>query len=400
MRKPHPRSASLFCAALALAAASARPAQAQTYRVLYTFSGRGDGAIPQAPLLLYNGVLYGVTTAGGSSGNGVVFQFNLKTGQQSVVHALAGSPDDASYPDAGLLGDATGNLYGVSSFGGADGIGTVFELSLSAPEKIWGFTPGVGQDPLSTLVRDSSGNIYGTTYALGPKGSGTVFKIDTSGTLATLGAFGIRNGGGPIGGLVLRDGFLYGATYYGGVNQSGIIYKVSVATGHETVLYSFTGKADGGYPLGGLAADADGNLYGTTSVGGTPGNPICPYNEPAPGCGTVFKLDTSGNLTTLYNFSGAADGNDPCGTVAPDSQGNLYGTTNGGGTVASGLCSYGCGTVFKLDTAGNFSTIHSFQGGTDGGGTLAGVTLGEDRVIYGVTAYSDPGYGVVFAIKP
>jgi uncharacterized repeat protein (TIGR03803 family) len=149
-----------------------------------------------------------------------------------------------------------------------------------------------------------------------------------------------------------------------------------------------------------VAADADGNLYGTTSVGGTPDNPICPYNEPAPGCGTVFKLDTSGHLTTLYNFSGGSDGGDPCGTLALDPKGNLFGTTNQGGTIASGLCSYGCGTVFELDSTGSFTTVHSFQGGTDGGGPLAGVTLGADRVIFGVTGYSDPGFGVVFEIKP
>ncbi|MGC9951276.1 MAG: choice-of-anchor tandem repeat GloVer-containing protein [Bryobacteraceae bacterium] len=398
-RQLHSISSTLACTALALAVAPARPAQAQTYRVLYTFTGGADGATPQAPLLLHKGILYGNTIYGGSSGNGVVFQFDLKTGRQSVVHTFAGSPGDASYPDAGMLGDAAGNLYGVSSFGGSDGYGTVFELSASGSEKIRSFTGGNGQDPQSPPVQDAAGNIYGTTYAQGPRNGGTLFNIGTSGTLTTLFAFDIRDGGGPCGGLVLLNGDLYGATYYGGADGAGVIYKVSLATGQETVLYSFTGAADGGYPLGGLAADAAGNLYGTTSVGGISENPVCPYDGPVSGCGTIFKLDTSGQLTTLYSFNGG-DGDDPWGTLALDPQGNLYGTTNGGGTVVSGFCNYGCGTVFKLDTAGHFTTLHSFQGGTDGGGTLAGVTLGPGRVVYGVSGYSVPGSGLVFEIEP
>ena len=387
-------------AALALAAALVQPAQAQTFRVLYTFTGGADGGTPEAPLLLHGSRLYGTTIVGGSSNNGVVFQFDLKTGQQTVVHNFAGSPSDGSYAAyAGLFADGAGDLYGVTAQCGGNGQGTVFELSPSGVERLWSLEGrNSGEDPQSAPVRDSSGT-YGTAYARGSKGAGTVFKLGKSRSLIPIHAFNIRDGGGPTGAVVLINGFLYGATYYGGVDGAGVIYKVNVATGATTVLYSFTGAADGGYPHGGLAADAAGNLYGTTSVGGL-ANPACDFDGPIPGCGTIFKLDTSGNLTTLYSFGGGSDGADCWGTLVLDAQGNLYGTTNSGGTVSPGLCEYGCGTVFKLDTAGNFTTLHSFQGGANGGGMLAGVTLGPGGVIFGATDASSPGYGVVFALKP
>jgi len=389
-------------AALALASAPSQPARAQSFRVLYTFTGGADGGTPEAPLLLHGSRLYGTTIVGGSSNNGVVFQFDLKTGQQTVVHNFAGSPSDGSDAAyAGLFADGAGNLYGVTAQGGSNGLGTVFELSSpSGSEKLWSLAGRTnGQDPQSAPVRDSSGT-YSTAYAKGPKGAGTVFKLGKAGSVTPIHSFNIRDGGGPTGAVVLINGFLYGATYYGGVDGAGIIYKVNAATGAATVLYSFTGAGDGGYPHGGLAADAAGNLYGTTTVGGISGNPNCPDNTPAPGCGTVFKLDTSGNLTTLYSFGGGSDGSDPEGPLALDAQGSIYGTTNGGGTVSPGLCEYGCGTVYKLDTAGNFTTLHSFQGGTGGGGAYGGVTLGPGGVIFGATDSSSPGFGIVFALKP
>ena len=318
-----------------------------------------------------------------------------------MVHNFTGSPADGSVAAyAGLFADGAGNLYGVTSQGGSQGYGAVFELSKpSGAEKLWSFAGrSNGQDPQSAPVRDASGT-YGTTYINGPQGGGTVFKLGKDGSVTTIHAFNIGDGGGSTGAVLLMDGFLYGATYTGGASGLGVIYKVNVATGQETVLYRFTGGPDGANPHGGLVADAAGNLYGTTSVGGLR-NAVCNFNGPIPGCGTVYKLDTSGNLTTLYSFTGGSDGNDCWGTLVLDAQGNLYGTTNAGGTVSPGLCEYGCGTVFKLDSAGNFTTVYSFEGGTNGGGMLAGVTLGPGGILYGATDASSPGYGVIFALKP
>ena len=153
----------------------------------------------------------------------------------------------------------------------------------------------------------------------------------------------------PYGGLI-RDskGNLYGTTNGGGASGAGVVFKVDTS-GNETVLYSFTGGADGGYPLAGVIRDSAGNLYGTTNGGG------------ASGAGVVFKVDTSGNETVLYSFTGGADGGFPLWVVlARDSAGNLYGTTAGGGAS-------GAGVVFKVDTSGNETVLYSFTGGADGG---------------------------------
>jgi uncharacterized repeat protein (TIGR03803 family) len=140
-----------------------------------------------------------------------------------------------------------------------------------------------------------------------------------------------------------------------------------------------------------MAMDSAGNLYGTSSV------ELCV----PPQCGSVFKLDPSGNYTTLHSFTGGSDGWGPLGSMILDSRGNLYGTTNDGGYFDSGICLNGCGTVFKIDTAGAFTTLHAFTGGTDGAGMYSGVALGADGVLYGASEAGGAfGCGTVFAIQP
>jgi uncharacterized repeat protein (TIGR03803 family) len=160
------------------------------------------------------------------------------------------------------------------------------------------------------------------------------------------------------------------------------VFKVDTF-GNETVLYSFTGGSDGGYPLAGVIRDSKGNLYGTTNGGG------------ASGAGVVFKVDTFGNETVLYSFTGGSDGGYPLWVVlVRDSAGNLYGTTNGGGAS-------GAGVVFKVNAAGNETVLHSFTGGADGGNPYAGVILGPEGNLYGTTAFGgETNAGVVFEIKP
>ncbi len=157
----------------------------------------------------------------------------------------------------------------------------------------------------------------------------------------------------------------------------------SIKSGNETVLYSFTGGADGGYPLTGIIRDAAGNLYGTTNGGGSSG------------AGAVYKIDPSGNESVLYSFTGGADGGYPLWVVlARDCDGNFYGTTAGGGTA-------GAGVVFKLDKAGNETVLHSFTGGIDGGNPEVGVILSPEGTLYGTTAFGgQTNAGVVYEIKP
>jgi uncharacterized repeat protein (TIGR03803 family) len=247
------------------------------------------------------------------------------------------------------------------------------------------FTSGAdGGIPYGGVIRDSAGNLYGTTSQGGASGAGVVFKIDTSGNETVLYSFtGGADGGFPLGG-VIRDaaGTLYGTTNGGGASGAGVVFKVDTS-GNETVLYSFTGGADGGFPIAGVIRDSAGNFYGTTNGGG------------ASGVGVVFKVDTSGNETALYSFTGGADGGYPVWvTLARDSAGNLYGSTSGGG--ASGV-----GVVFKVSAAGQETVLHSFTGGPDGGSPYAGVVFGPDGHLYGTTRFGgQTNAGVVYEIKP
>jgi uncharacterized repeat protein (TIGR03803 family) len=231
--------------------------------------------------------------------------------------------------------------------------------------------------PRAGVIRDSAGNLYGTTEAGGAFGFGTVFKLTPTSKESVLYSFtGGTDGDGPIGG-VIRDasGNLYGATSAGGdlsCNSGtgcGTVFRVD-STGKETVLFSFPGGNAGEFPSGDLTRDNSGNLYGATQTGGSLNG------------GVIFKLDRNNNETILYNFTGAnggPDGANPNGGLVRDGAGNLYGTTSYGGTFK------GFGTVFKLDLAGNETTLYSFSGGSDGGNPSAGVIRDSAGNLYGTT---------------
>ena len=265
---------------------------------------------------------------------------------------------------------------------------------------LYSFKGGLnGAFPNAGLRRDSDGNLYGTTSSDGIQNCyycGTVFKLGRAGKLTVLYNFtGGADGGNPVAGVV-RDpaGNLYGTTYFGGdlscfqaPNGCGVVFKVS-RTGKEKVLISFDGR-DGDSPVGGLIRDADGNLYGTTTGGGGGGCKI--------GCGTVFKLDKGGNRTLLYVFQGKnGDGAFPTGTLLRDSAGTLYGATSVGGN-------YGYGTIFKLDRSDHETVLHSFTNGADGG--YPGGVIRDAANFYGSTAQGGntpcnggQGCGIVFKL--
>lgn len=193
---------------------------------------------------------------------------------------------------------------------------------------------------------------------------------------------GGAGGSNPTAGLTPDGaGNFYGTTLFGGLGTSGwgVIFKMD-AQGHVTVLYSFTGGTDGAYPVGGLVRDAAGNLYGAASFGG---DLSC---NPPNGCGVVFKLDPAGNESVLHNFTGVPDGEGP-NAVTRDAAGNLYGTTFNGGTTENNCLPAGCGTVFKIDAAGNESVLYAFTGSTDGSFPYAGVTRDPAGNLYGTTQF-------------
>src|SRR5208283_4382181 len=297
-----------------------------------------------------------------------------------------------AYPDFGLIRDSAGNLYGTTDGsysdvggGGTNNAGVVFEVDTCGNETVlYSFTGGADGSLPNGVIRDSAGNLYGTTYLGGASNAGVVFKIDTSGHETVLYTFtGGADGGGPYGAPILdSEGNLYGTTYLGGASNAGVVFKVD-PTDRETVLYTFTGGNDGGNPSAGVIRDSAGNLYGTTSGGG------------ASGAGVVFKVDRSGHETVLYSFTGGADGGSPGAGVIRDPAGNLYGTTAIGGTAELGV-------VFKLDTSGNETVLHSFRRGVDGDQPdLAGVIRDEAGNLYGTTAFNGAGgQGTVYKLDP
>jgi uncharacterized repeat protein (TIGR03803 family) len=316
--------------------------------LLYNFTGGADGGFPEQGKLALDaaGNLYGTTGSGGTSGFGVVFKLDAAAGgNETIVHTFTGGLD-GGWPHAGVVLDLAGNLYGTTQTGGDPacggfGCGVIFKLDSSGNEAVLhNFEGGSdGTGPFGNLILDAAGNLYGITASGGTANDGIIFKVDAAGRESVLHTFTGTDGAGSTGGLVADSaGNLYGTTALGGASKQGVVFKLDLS-GNETVLFSFTGGADGGNPITSLALDASGNLYGTTDAGGT----ACGF----PGCGVVFKLDPTGEETVLHNFTGA-DGTQPLDLVR-DATGNLYGTTlEGGNSGCDIVFTDTCGVVFKL----------------------------------------------------
>jgi len=290
--------------------------------VLYSFASGADGQNPSAGLILVGSELYGTTEAGGTSGYGTVFEVST-SGQETILYSFQGGAD-GSYPAGGLIRDSAGNLYGATTSGGASGDGTVFKIAGSGVETLLhSFSGGVdGEFPQGGLTGDASLNLYGTTQAGGASGWGTVFSVSTAGSEAVLYSFPDEES--PNG--VIRDsvGNSYGTTALGGASGAGTVFKIA-SSGKKTILHSFRGGSDGEYPSAGLIRDSAGNLYGTTYSGGTSN------------WGTVFRIDAKGHETVLYSFAAGSDGASPVAGLVRDSSGNLYGTTKYGGAYGAGV---------------------------------------------------------------
>jgi uncharacterized repeat protein (TIGR03803 family) len=375
---------------LVMYVALAAGAQAATLKTLLSFAGSSDGQAPYAAMTNGGGVLYGSTSSGGLYFAGTVFATNPATGATTTIHSFTGGAD-GSGPTTPVL-FINGDLYGTTPGGGANGQGTLFSINpkTHAETVLWNFTGGTeGGNPYSQLLA-YGGYFYGTTLTGGAYGQGTVFRFDpVARSVKTLHSFGGgKDGSGAYGGLVNYDGQLYGTTEFGGGFNSGIVYRVNPATGAENVLYAFTGGADGGQINAGLTFDG-GSFYGTSLGGGT-------Y-----GWGCVYRINpATGVETTIYSFSGGADGAGPFGGLVRFA-GLLWGTTN------SSLVSTdqnGGGTVFSVDpTTGNETTVYAFgtyatPGNTTGFGPVTGLTE-QGGTLYGVAAYGGPySGGTVFGL--
>jgi len=366
-------------------------AQAQTFTVLYNFTGSPDGESPFGGVVRDTaGNLYGTTQLGGASGYGTVFKTDA-SGKETVLYSFTGG-GDGGYPVGGLVRDTASNLYGTTYEGGASGYGTVFKVSRKGKETVLhSFTggPSDGAIPFGGLIRDKTGNLYGTTYGGGADPFcfclGVVFKVDTSGTETVLHSFTGSDGDGafPSYTSLLMDaaGNFYGVTSEGGSYAVlGLAYKLS-RSGKETALHSFAGGTmDGCFPYGTPAMDLKGNLYGTTNGCGSTS------------VGIVWKVSEKGTFTVLHNFAGGAtDGAYPYAGVILDAKGNLYGATETGGTSDTG-------TVYKLSKTGTLTLLHSFAG-SDGAYPDGGLIWDAKGDLYGTAVEGGSGgYGTVWKL--
>jgi uncharacterized repeat protein (TIGR03803 family) len=401
-----------------------------------------NGNVPDSGLVAdKQGNLYGTTfDGGGPNGLGNVFELSpTKSGgwKETVLHNFTGP--DGALPISSLIFDAAGNLYGTTQVGGKGhctntglGCGVVFKLSRGKngwkETVLYSFVPGKtkGVIPAGGLIFDSAGNLYGTTWAPGVVGGplhaserggsrptfwgcsvpgcgGTVYKLTPTKTgwkETDLYAFTGGDDGSASQASLIFDGAgnLYGTTVYGGTTGCtsgygcGVVFKVSPTKSgwKQSVLYRFTGAADGAYPMGSLISDTAGNLYSTGAAGG------------ASGKGVVFELTNAGHKWTegvLYSFSGGSDGGSPFATVVADAQGNLYGTTSQGGDA------YQSGVAYELTHSGGGWTekvLHTFTyGGGEGQSPIAPMLFGPGGKLYGTTQVGGAyNHGAVFEVAP
>jgi uncharacterized repeat protein (TIGR03803 family) len=368
---------SIFCFATAVAA------RAQTLTTLADFDGT-NGDMPSIMTLIQatDGNFYGVTSAGGAYGMGTVFKVTAE-GQLTTLHsfcAQTGCPDGRQ-PIASLVQGTDGNLYGTTSFGGANNDGTIFKITPEGQLTTLHVFNGTDGSAPSALIQASNGNFYGGTFgggnmaACSNPGCGTIFELSAAGQFSTLHVFNGADGSAVNPLIQASDGNFYGTTYYGGLNECagypgcGTVFKMNPG-GSLTTLYTFHG-ADGWLPAGTLVQATNQNFYGTTDWGGTSN------------LGTVFEITPAGELKTLHSFD-LTDGSMPGMGMVQATDGNLYGTTVGGGPNAVFMFGGGYGTIFEITSEGEFINVQNFDL-TDGSFPWGGLVQATDGNFYGTT---------------
>ncbi len=308
-----------------------------SYAVVHNFCTKAncaDGQNPYALVLASNGVIYGTTYGGGTTcveeGCGTIFAVDAEGAFRTIYNFCSQSGcADGNSPYAGLFQASNGGLYGTTGWGGANGYGTIFKVTGSSIEVLHSFDYTDGFQPWGVLTEAANGDLYGTTLEGGANGSGTVFKISLAGAFTNLYNFcslpKCADGSDPYAGLTVgSNGDLYGTTFIGGSNAGGTVFKITPA-GKLTTLYNFCSLAncaDGDGPQAGLVLATDGNFYGAAESGG------------ADGAGTIYKITPAGALTTIYNFCSqpdCADGSYPLAAPIQSTNGSFYGTASTGG---------------------------------------------------------------------
>jgi len=296
--------------------------------VLGSFDGKSGNAPDGGVTLDSKGNLYGTTSQGGANNVGTVYELAKGSHTLTVLSHFNGKNGAASF--SGVTLDSRGNLYGATSQGGAGSKGTVFELAEGSNRisTLASFNGKNGANPPNGngITLDSSDNLYGTTNKGGAGGYGTVYEIAKgSKTITTLASFNGKNGAASFSGVTLDSrGNLFGTTAYGGAYNAGTVYEIAKGSNALTTLASFNGK-NGANPHGGITLDSRGNLYGTASQGGK--------NDR----GTVYTIAKGSSVIVVLSFFNGTNGAIPFSSVTLDSRGSLYGTTFGGGVNNNGV---------------------------------------------------------------
>jgi uncharacterized repeat protein (TIGR03803 family) len=331
--------------------------------------------------------------------------------QYRVLHTFTKGAGDGIFPQGALVQDAQGNIYGTTLDGGADGYGTVYELS-PTPIGPWNetilysFKDGFdGAYPNSGVILDTAGNLYGVTEGGGSGGTPDPVNVGTVFELSLVNGVWVENilhafvwntadGNYPWGIAFDASGNLWGVTPLGGPLDYGTVYElIRDENWKENIVYDFQYGDDGYQPVSTLVFDSAGNIYGTAWLGGG-----------SPDGGLVFELTPSSGGTwteqILHSFTGTPDGFRPFSGLTFDQAGNLYGTTEGGGAPCN------CGTVFEMSPAADGSwtesIVYSFEPtAKDGRFPMGNVIFGPGSLLYGATNEGGPkGAGTVFEVKP
>src|SRR5579863_265185 len=349
---------------------------------IYLFQGQPDGASPYDGPVYAKGTLYGTTYAGGANNLGAVFSVS-RGGSENILHSFSGS--DGEYPYGSLV-YVKGKLYGTTYYGGANGAGTVFSITTAGKEKVLhSFTGGSDGSLPDAVLFYHDGNLYGTTYSGGANGVGAVFEITLAGKETVL--YSLKgqpsDGQGPEAGVIYYKGAFYGTAVGGGMSSGGegTVFKVT-PSGKETVLHTFTGSPDGSEPVGDLM-EYGGNLYGTTSDGGSYGG------------GTVFKITPAGKLSIICSFGAPGSNGDEVGPQSGliDVNGTFYGTVEGANVG---------GAVFSITPRGAESFVYEFNKNGPSGIPIApfGRLVDVKGTLYGTSLSNtgQSGHGTVFAL--
>ena len=405
------RVARLILALTILAFAGAAQT-APAFSTLYSFTGGANGANPGAEVIIEtNGSLFGTTPYGGTEGYGTVFELTPGTPwTQAVLYSFGGGNDGAN-PAAALTLGTGGVLYGTTAAGGSSGNGMVFQLTPPAKTGdpwtetvLYSFKGGTadGSGPQGSVTRIANGVLYGTTFTGGAGAAGTVFQLTPP---TSAGAWtetviynfkGGKDGSGPESGVIVSGGELYGTTCCGTVG--GTVFKLVPKGGGgwgKQILVSFSSYSQGAFPYGSLAMNSSGVVYGTTTAGG------------ASGAGILFSLTPGATgepytMATIHSFTNGTDGGAPYGGLTLGSHGELYATVTAG-------CSFGNGGVLLFTPpahgtgAWSETVLYNFMGTTDGSEPFAGVTLGSSsNTLYGTTTFGGAAgpadYGTVFEL--